>query len=171
MSTEPATGASASARPTGAGRAVNIILGAALVLAVGGIAFAAGRATAPAPAIGPGIGLPGGGPGGNNGGFPGGGPGGNNGGFPGGGFGSGPSIEGKVVALTSTTLTLELADGQTVQITLKDDTTYHARSDASAGDIVSGGTVIVRVDIGARGTDPGSGTVGTLAASDVTIAP
>jgi hypothetical protein len=159
-------------------RALNALLGGALVLAVAGIAFAAGRMTAPAPTItgafpngapfiGQGqIGNGQGGPGGN---------GGQGGIF---GTGAGPSIEGTVESITDTTLTLKTADGQTIQVALNGDTSYHAQTDASASDVVTGSKVLVRLDVrrgdGANGpsasSGPGSGTTG-MTADEVTVVP
>lgn len=164
-------------------RALNALLGGALVLAVAGVAFAAGRMTAPAQAITAGA-IPGGGV------FNGNGPGqlGNGGQVrPGGnaqggiglfGNGAGPTIEGTVESITDTTLTLKTADGQTIQIALDGDTSYHAQTDASAGDVVTGSTVLVRLDFGRidGGTGP-SATAGTggasrgMTANDVTVVP
>lgn len=149
-------------------RALNVLLGGALVLAVGGIAFAAGRLTAPAqtiagtfPAGGPLNGQ--GGPGGNG---------------QGGIFatGAGPSIEGTVESITDTTLTLRTADGQTIQVALNGDTSYHAQTDANASDVVTGSRVLVRLDLrrggGANGPSAtaGTGTTG-MTANDVTVVP
>lgn len=169
----PATGVSAAARPTAAkrgnARMLNVALGGALVLAIGGVAFAAGRMTAPAATL---TGFPGGGnfP---NGALPGssGAPGrGGFGGF-GGAGGGGASIEGTVESISGTTLTLKTADGQTIQIALSDTTTYHAQTDASSNAVAAGGKVLVRVGFrGGQGTGNAPGA-GNLSASDVTVVP
>lgn len=171
----PATGVSAAARPTvakrGNARVLNLALGAALVLAIGGVAFAAGRMTAPATTV---TGFPGGGtfPGGGN--FP-------NGGLPGasgapgrgGGFAGngGASIEGTVESISGTTLTIKTTNGQTIQVALSDTTTYHAQTDATSDAVTAGGKVLVR--IGFRDTPvTGNGNgAGNLSASDVTVVP
>lgn len=164
-------------------RALNMMLGGALVLAVAGIAFAAGRMTAPAPTL----------VGGN---FPGGGPfggqvqvggqvqgGGAQGGVNGNGqggiisSGAGPSIEGTVESITDTTLTIKTADGQTIQVALNGDTSYHRQSDASASDVVTGTKVLVRLDFRRGGGPTGpSATAGPgggigMTADDVTVVP
>jgi hypothetical protein len=159
-------------------RALNLLLGGALVLAVAGIAFAVGRMTAPAATI----------TGGN---FPNGGVfsgqrgngyfqvrGNGQGGIGVFGGGAGPTIEGTVESISGTTLTLKTADGQTIQVALNGSTTYHAQSDASASDVVTGSKVLVRVDFrrgdGAGGPQATAGTGGTVtgpAASDVTVVP
>lgn len=170
----PASGVSGAARPTAAkrgnARLLNLALGGALVLAIGGVAFAAGRMTAPATA---GTGLPRGQNFGN-GALPGssgapGGPGGF-GGF-GGAGGGGASVEGTVESISGTTLTLKTADGQTIQIALSDTTTYHAQTDATSDAVAAGGKVLVRIGFrGTPGTGNGNGT-GNLSASDVTVVP
>jgi hypothetical protein len=171
-------------RPKGgiSNRALNLLLGGALVLAVAGVAFAAGRMTAPAPSL-TGGNFPGNFPGGN---FPGGGQGGNgqgrgNGNGNGGVFfggGAGPTIEGTVESITDTTLTLKTADGQTIQIALDGDTSYHRQSDASDSDVVTGSKVLVRLDFrrgdGQGGPQATAGTGGTTTgptANDVTVVP
>ena len=145
---------------------LNALLGLALVVAVGGVAFAVGRMSAPQTAA-----FPNGGPGN----FPGGPgasfapgasfiPGGNG---PGGGlFGAGGvTLEGTVESVSGDTLTIRTADGQTVEITLSEDATYHSQASASSGDVTSGSNVLVRVDLQA-----GQGT-NQVTASDVTIVP
>jgi hypothetical protein len=150
---------------------LNALLGLALVIAVGGVAFAVGRMTAPTTPTG----FPNGGPGGGN--FPGGpgasfAPGGSfapgfGGNGPGGGlFGAGGvTLEGTVESVSGDTLTIRTADGQSVEITVPEDTTYHSQASASGDDVTSGSTVLVRVDLQA-----GQGT-NQVTASDVTIVP
>ena len=170
----------AGARPrASSARILNIALIGAFFLAVGGIAFAAGRMTAPAAAITRGANLPGGFTGngqGNQGsggvqGRPGGG-----GAF--GGLGGGVTVDGTVESVSATTLTLKLADGQTVQVALNDSTTYHAQSDATSSDVVTGGKVLVRLQLGrvAGGGGPSAsagpgGFLGSATASDITVVP
>lgn len=156
-----------AARPRGT-RLLNVALGGAVVLAIAGVAFAAGRLTAPAPAaaLGP-NGQPGfvfnGGPNGQGGQNP------NGQGGPGlGGVGGGVTIEGTVESVTDSTLTIRTADGQTIQVALDDTTTYHAQSDASADDVLTGGKVLVRVAL--RGSQAGGAGTGP-SASDVTVVP
>lgn len=150
-------------------RILNAALVGALVLAVAGVGFAAGRMTAPAPTA---AGVF---PGGNGGQFPipSGGvlPGGirtngGNGG-PGGLFANGGmTVEGTVESISDTTLTLKTVDGQTIQIALDDSTTYHAQTDASADDVATGGKVLVRLNM-QRGTGSATG----MSAGDVTVVP
>ena len=149
---------------------VNVALGVALAVAIGGVGFAAGRMTAPAPAAGAGRFGAGQFPGGN---FPG-------GNFPGGGYfaengndggargffgGGGASITGTVESISGDALTLKLSSGQTIQVSLNGTTTYHSQAAATSSDVKTGGTVIVRVQI-----TRGQGTT-SAAASDVTIVP
>jgi hypothetical protein len=159
----PAVATQPAARRGGGSRLVNIALGGALVLAIAGIAFAAGRITAP-PSVTAGN-FPGGGiqigPSKDGQGFA-------QNGKPGGAFTGGPSIEGTVESITDTTLTLKTADGQTIQIALDGSTTYHAQTDATADDVTTGGKVQVRLDM--RGGN-GNGNATNPAASDVTVVP
>jgi hypothetical protein len=157
-----------SMRPRGS-MWINVALGVALLIAIGGVGFAAGRMTAPAAAAADGNGRFGGGQ------FPGGyfrgggyfnGRAGGAGGL-GGNFGAGGvSLEGTVDSISGDTLTLKLANGQTVQVSLTGTTTYHAQASATAGDVKAGTSVIVRVNL-----DRGQGGTGTTSATDVTIAP
>jgi hypothetical protein len=155
---------------------LNVLLGLAVAVAIGGVAFAAGRMTAPATAS------VNAGNGGNGGrffqggnvpeGFPGGGNGGddaNRQGFPGarGAFG-GASIQGTVTAVTPDSITIHTASGQDVTIALDSTTTYHQESSATASDVKTGGTVIVRIGFGGGGT---SETPTGPTANDVTVVP
>jgi hypothetical protein len=153
---------------------VNGVLAAAFVILVGGVAFAAGRATAPATTAGAddaSNGLLDGGfrPGDANGQVPVG---------PGGladddddaigrlgpAFGA-VSVEGTVRAIDADSMTIELANGSTIEIAIDSGTDYHRRADASASDVSAGTTVIVRLD-GLRLRDGAGATAG-----DVTIVP
>jgi len=157
-----------TARKPGSSMWVNAALALALAVALAGVGFAAGRMTAPTSALG--------GNGGagrfGNGNFPGGayfqgGAGGANaggrGGFLGGG---GASVQGTVESISADTLTLKLSTGQTVQIALSGTTTYHAETTATAGDVKTGGNVIVRIQI-----DRGQEGAVAPSASDITIVP
>jgi ferric-dicitrate binding protein FerR (iron transport regulator) len=163
---EPVMPSRPVARRSGSGRLLNVVLGAALVLAVGGVAFAVGRMTAP-PSVTAGA-FPGAGNGGQ---FPG-----NGGNRPGNGQGPGAfigngsiTLEGTVESVSDTTLTLKTADGQTVQVALDGGTTYHAQTDASADDVTTGTRILVRV--GGLGGPAASGSPNGLSASDVTVVP
>lgn len=139
-----------------------LLLGLALAsaVAVGGVAFAVGRMTAPAAAAT----FPAGNPGGGTDGFqpPGGqaqGP----GGF--GGFGGGLGLQGTIVSIGEDTLTLETSDGSTITVNLSDDTSYAREESADQGDLNEGDEVRVGVDV-AAGSDPQSEEVD---ASSVTL--
>ena len=159
----PAVVAPTGARKNGGARLLNVALAGALVVAVAGVAFAAGRLTAP-PTVAAGA-FPGGGvrigPGadgqdsGQN-------------GRPGGAFTGGPTIEGTVESITDTTLTIKTSSGETMQIAVDDTTTYHAQTDATADDITTGGKVLIRLDLQAGS---GSGSVTSPSASDITVVP
>ena len=158
----PATPAKRSANGS---RILNVVLGIALVLALGAAGFAAGRLTAPANPFADGRG-----PGGQvfNG------TGATNGQGRGGLFsGGGPTIEGTVESVTDTTMTIKTADGQTIQVALNGSTTYHAQTDATSSDIAAGGKVQVRLDVGSFGGGPNAspGTGSGATARDVTVVP
>jgi hypothetical protein len=123
---------------------VNLLLGVALVVAVGGVAFAAGRATAPAataPTNRNGLGGNGQFFGPNASGAPG------RDGFAGGG---GISLSGTVTAVSADSITLQLASGQSITIPTTDQTTYHSQTAATAADVTSGSSVIVQLNGGGR---------------------
>jgi hypothetical protein len=149
------------------GRWLNVLLGLAVLFAVGGVAFAAGRTTAPASAAAASTGA-GGARQGNGGQFPtgsgrpafGGGNGGNgaNGGFRGGlGAGGQISISGTVESITADTLTLKTASGQTVQFKLDPSTTYGTEQAATASEVTTGSKVQVGLALGAGGGGFGAG--------------
>jgi len=151
----------AKPKPSSSGRWLNVLLGVALVFAIGGVAFAIGRTTAPAAATT-------GGRGNFNGGFVGGGngptgsfvPGGNGGGFFGGRGAAGLSISGTVTSVDGDKLTITTDNGQTVTLTTADTTTYHTQAPASASDVNSGDKVSVKVNIAGR-ANGGTGNGGT----------
>jgi hypothetical protein len=157
-------------------RILNAVLAVAVALAIAGVAFAVGRLTAPAPAF---AGRLGNGSPGQI--FNGNGNGGSRGQGGAGGFlaGGGVTIQGIVESITDTTLTLKTASGQTIQIALEGTTTYHAQSDASASDVKTGGTVLVRLNLRGGFGNPGPGSSPGTAnggatnptASDVTVVP
>ena len=141
---------------------LNVALGVAALLAVAGIAFAAGRMLAPAAAA-----FPNGGPVGGFQGRPGASPGPGGGFQPGGGIlgGAGVTIEGTVEARSEDALTIRTADGRTVEVTLPADATYHAQAPATGDEVQPGVEVRVRVDV-----QPGQAS-GEITADDVTIVP
>jgi hypothetical protein len=164
-----------AARPRSRSAAIlNIALAAAFLVAVGGVAFAIGRGTAPAAATAAGLN-------GRTGGFGNGGAGGEfrNGG--GGGFGGGATgltIQGTVTSLDANTVTIKTSGGATLQLSINGDTTYHQQAPASSSDVTTGSTVIVRVNgfgggFGRPGASPApSGAPASSAtATDITIVP
>jgi hypothetical protein len=161
---------------------VNVLLGLALVVAVGGVAFAAGRATAPASAAAAGrTGFGQGGAGGQGFGGP------AASGAPGRGFGGGGgagaiSIQGTVEAIDGSSMTIKLPSGQTVTIGLNGSTTYHSQTAATASDVTNGSSVIVQIQGrgGAGGGQPsasgapapsGAPATGLGTAGSVTVVP
>jgi hypothetical protein len=152
---------------SGGGRWVNVLLGAALVVAVGGVAFAVGRSTAPASAA---IAFPDGGIviNGPTGSFdPGSVPGVRPGG-PGGLLGAGPTVQGTVTAIDEDSMTVRLASGDEVEIALDDTTTYHEATATDASAVAVGDEVAVQADGGrfTIGGDGGTGSQGGGTAPD-----
>lgn len=165
-----ATNTPAATRKTSSGRALDLLLGIALAVAIGGVAFAVGRGTAPAATtlgrgdLGPGVGVPGASfvPGAS--GVPG-------QGRPGGFIGRGGlAISGTVVSVDGDTRTIETDDGA-IDVSIGSDTEYHTQAAATAADVIAGATVSVSLDLG--GGIPGGGTAGGPigTASDVTVIP
>ena len=178
---EPAPVASSPKRRSG-GRWLNVALGVALAVAIGGVAFAVGRSTAPASAATgfPGVIANGTGPRGS---FA---PGAGNGGptFVGGGFGAGGglTLNGTVESVDADSITIKTANGQTIEVATGADTTYHTQAPASASDVKEGSTVQVQLDFAGRGNGNGgnggfrpnasgapTGPIGT--AGSVTVVP
>jgi hypothetical protein len=152
-----------------------VVLGGALLVAVASVSFAAGRATAPSALEELRANAPGGGqffPGGGNGpgqggqGFPGqGGPGGQGGQAPIRGAG-GLAIEGTVQSIDGDSLTITTEGGQTIELSLDGDTTYHSSTSADATSVSSGSWVVV-----GGGAAFGQGLGVELDADDVTVVP
>lgn len=154
-----------------AGLMTSVLLGTAAAVAVGGIAFAAGRLTAPPSTTAAATGRFGGQNGqpfANASGRPG--FGGGNGGFRA-AFG-GLGVRGTVTSVSGDTLTVRLANGQEVKVQTDSSTTYHKQASASASDVTSGSQVIVELQAG-NGFGfggQGGGSTPTIKASDVTVA-
>ncbi len=135
------------------GRLLNIVLAAAIAVAIGGVAFAVGRTTAPVSAA------TGTGRGGNfGGGFPGasfapgasGQPGFGRGGFGGAGGGA-VTVSGTVVSVAGDTLTIKTASGQTIEVSTGTSTTYNTQTPGSASDVQAGKTVQVQLTFAGGG--------------------
>jgi hypothetical protein len=155
-------------------RILNLALAAAVVVAIGGVAFAVGRGTAPVAATDLGAG----GPRFGNGAFP------NASGAPnGGGFGvggaAGLSVEGTVTAVDADSVMIETAAGQTIELSIDAGTEYHQQEAADASDVTAGSTVIVRTDgFAGRGqggpgssAPPSSATGPGATAIEITVVP
>ena len=124
-------------------RTFTVLLAIGLLIAVGGVAFAVGRVTAPAQAAT------------TRGGFGAGGFGAGTGGATGtggaalgrGGFGGGVLVTGTVDSVSGTTMTLKESNGSTVTVNLASTTTYHAQAAATVADVTPGKQVQVEVQI------------------------
>ena len=141
-----------AARSSRGGTPLNGLIVVAALVAVGGIAFGVGRATASS-STGAGTGQ-GQLANGNRGTFPRGSfaPGGSfpaGGSFPGGG-GGGITLQGTVVSVTADTLTLKTANGQTVEVPLASSTTYGTETASAASAVTQGAEVRVQLQ-GGRG--------------------
>jgi len=147
------------------GGVLNLLLIGAAILAVGGVAFAIGRSTAPASAF-PGVGGLNGGPiVRSDGSFdPGsGGP----GGFV---LDGGLAIDGTVASVDADSVTLTLDNGEEMTFALDGDTTYHEATDATPADVAIGDEVSVKVDGGGRvQRGNGASTIPDLSARDITV--
>jgi hypothetical protein len=144
-------------------RLVDLALAGAAVLAIGGVAFAIGRATAPASAA---TGFAPGGaivrPGGSI--DPGTGPG------PRFALGGGLTIDGAVTAIDADSITVKTADGQERTLDLDGSTGYHRATEAAASDVAVGDDVSVKVSNDGPVSAPlASGEAPRLSASDVTV--
>ena len=151
---------------------VNVVLAIAVGVAIGGVAFAVGRSTAPSTAAAGGNGRPGFGNGNFE--FPrgSGAPGLGGGAF--GGRNGGPVLTGTVESIDGSNLTIKTASGQTVQVTLDSSTTYSTNSPATQSDVTTGANVQVRVafDGGGFGNGNGAAASGPLGtANSVTVVP
>jgi hypothetical protein len=162
------------AKKKSSGGWLNVVLVVAAAVAIGGVAFAVGRTTAPVSAsVGNGRGNFGGA-------FPGGSfaprasgqPGfGGRGGF-GGGFGGGLTVSGTVESVTADTLTIKTASGQTITVSTGASTTYNTQAPASASDVQTGKSVQVQLQGGGGRPSASAGTSGPLGtAGSVTVLP
>lgn len=168
------------------GGITNVLLVVAALVAVGGVTFAVGRATAPAAASGlgaRGTGLTSGtGTTGQQGLVPGGSFDPAAGGVPGGdrgGFGDRTmTITGTVKSIDGTSMTVTTASGNETTIDIS-GTTYHSQAAATAADVTAGSTVSVSItgfgggrggpDASAAPAASGAPASGTITATDVTI--
>jgi hypothetical protein len=148
-------------------RILDLALIVAAAMAIGGVAFGVGRATAPAvsAANGPGTFR------GANGFRP-------DGSFDpnaapgrGGAFalGGGVSIDGTVTAVSGSAITVKLSDGREVTFTLDASTAYHQSTAASATDVAVGDDVSVKLKGGRVTSGANSSAAPQLQASDVTV--
>ena len=148
-------------------RLLDMALAGAALLAIGGVAFGVGRATAPAVPAGfdrGAVAFPGGNVVRPNGSFA---PGSGRGAF---GLNGALSIDGTVTAVTADSMTVKLADGQEMTFALDSSTAYHQASAATSTDVAVGNDVSIKLKGGQRvqaGADASAAP--KLPASDVTV--
>jgi hypothetical protein len=145
--------------------AVNVVLALAVMVALGGVAFAAGRVTAPAATNSAVTGFPGRGGAGTGtagtgtgaGGYGGAGFGGRAGGA--GALGGGNlTLKGTVTAVAADHVTISLASGATIEVGLDGATTYHHQAAGANTDVQVGKTVQVELNgFGGFGGGGGAG--------------
>jgi len=148
---------------SGAGRLLTTL---AAIIAVGGLAFAAGRLTAPGTTA---TGAGGAGPGAVVGGAAGFGP---SGSFAPGAPSGSATLSGTVESVAGSMLTLQASSGATVTVELSGSTTYHGQTAATASDVSAGKEVLVQLSTGAASSSTApasSGTQPAFTAGDVTI--
>jgi hypothetical protein len=149
-------------------RSVPALLSVAAVVAVAGLCFAFGRVSAPAQSTTLGANGANGLPAALGSGAPG-----DFGGDRGAGPGGLSSVTGTVVSVSGSSITVQLADGQTVQVATDSATTYHSQTAATIGSVATGSTVQVQVSGGGQ-LNPGasaspSSSGNTRIATDVTV--
>jgi hypothetical protein len=158
---------------SGAGRLLTTL---AAIIAVAGLAFAAGRLTAPvttatgAGGAGPGAGAGGAARVGPTGSFAPGGPGGAGPGAVAGGGAA--ALRGTVESVSGSSLTLKTSSGASVTVELNGSTTYHRQTAATASDVSAGKEVLIQLSTGAATSSAApaaSGAQPTVSAGDVTI--
>ena len=158
-------------RPARRATSTTVLLAISALVAIGGLSFAVGRATSTGQ-TGTGQTANGGvnGPGASGfGGFAPNASGAPGLGRPGVGQAAGTStVSGTVVSVTSSSITVQLADGQTVTIAIDSSTTFHDQASAAGSDVTVGSTVTVQTS-GSASASASPGTDGTRTAKDVTI--
>jgi hypothetical protein len=164
----PVTPVAQVVRPRRATPLLNALLAVAAVVAVAGVAFAVGRVTTPASAAAGNRTAAGGQVGGQFGGprasgAPG-------AGGLGRGLGGAAAVEGTVTATTPTSVTISLANGQSVTFGTDASTTFHQQTDGTAADVTTGKQVIVQLGRG-PGESPAASpaAAGAPTASSITV--
>jgi hypothetical protein len=150
---------------------LDALLALALAVAVGGVAFAIGRSTAPAAASG----APGEGrfvfPGGSfspDGSFP---PGGGPVAGPRGFLAGGLTVRGTVEAIDEDSMTLRLESGTTIEVALDDRTAYYRRASGNRADVSEGSDVLVELGEVSGRPDPSGDPQPLGTADDVIVVP
>ena len=84
------------------------------------------------------------------------------------------SVTGTVVSISASSMTIQLADGQTVEVATGSSTTYHNQAASTSSSVAAGDTVAVQVSGGNDGPNTAasassSASGGTRTATDVTV--
>jgi hypothetical protein len=168
---EPAVAPEAPIRPAirkPRSRSVPALLSVAALVAIAGLCFAFGRVSAPSQSTSAGANGANGLPAALGSGAPG-----DLGANRGAGAGGLSSVTGTVVSVSGSSITVQLADGQTVQVATDSATTYHSQTAATIASVATGSTVQVQVSGGtqpnaAASASPSSSGI-TRTATDVTV--
>ena len=173
--TTPTTPTVPVVRAGRSGSVLNLVLILAALIAIGGIAFAVGRTTAPRTTAATGAGTGAGkgnfgGPRGSGGPRASGAPGGFGGGF----GGRAAGVRGTVTAVSPTSITIQVANAGTITIGIDGSTTYHREVAGGATDVAAGKEVIVQLNGrnpngGTAGASPGPSSLGAGTATDITV--
>jgi hypothetical protein len=89
-----------------------------------------------------------------------------------GGVGSSSLITGTVTAISADSMTIQLADGQTVTVALSSSTTWNSQTSTTSSSVTTGASVIVKTTTSASASaSPGAAASGgtTRQATDVTV--
>jgi hypothetical protein len=83
--------------------------------------------------------------------------------------GPGGTVTGTVTGVTSTSITVQLADGQTTTVAIGSSTTYHTQTAGNSGDVTQGSTVTIRTTGTEGAAAVASAGATTRTATDVTV--
>jgi hypothetical protein len=81
----------------------------------------------------------------------------------------GATVTGTVTSVTSTSITVQLANGQTETVALGSSTTYHTQAVGTSSDVTQGSTVTIKTTATGAAAVASAGTTTTRTATDVTV--